>query len=281
MTKYWHTSYMNTQLPIKAIVIDLDGTLLTTQRKITEATIQTLRYAMEKGIHIAIATGRSLETSISFVEQIGTTFPLICYNGSCIYDHHTNQDLYHVTLDADICAELIKIANTTDCHLHAYVDHKLHLVKTGKHLDFLESTSNRPQKITHFDQDEPVRFTKAMFIGEKSDNEPIRKHLEAKFGDRLYTVYTHNDYYFEVLLGGITKGSALQHLMDMYAITADETMVFGDAENDCEMLAWARYGVAMGNAHDNVKRVAAFITGHNDEDGVAKKIQKMLGLVGL
>ena len=280
IAKYCHTIYMNTQLSIKAIAIDLDGTLLTTQQKITDATINTLRYAMDKGIRVVIATGRSLDSAISFVEQVGTTFPLICYNGSCIHDHTTKQDIYHATMDADICAELINIAKTTDAHLHAFLNHELYVLEKSSHAKSIESTTNRIRKIIDFDRVGPVRFTKAMFVGEKSANELIRKHLQAKFGDRLYMVYSH-DNYFEIMTGGVTKGSSLKYLLDMYSITADETMAFGDAENDREMLAWARYGVAMGNAFDNVKLVAPLKTGHNDEDGVATKIQKMLDRVGL
>lgn len=271
---------MNTPHNIKAIAIDLDGTLLTTQKKITEATINTLRYAMDKGVHVVIATGRGLDSAINFVEQVGTPFPLICYNGSCIYDHINKQDLWHVTLDADISAELINIAKTTDAHLHAYLDHKLYFLEKSKNADYLEPISSAIGEVTNFDQVNPVRFTKAMFIGERSTTEIIRKQLEEKFGDRVYLVYSH-DHYFEIMTGGVTKGSALKHLMDMYSITADETMAFGDADNDREMLAWAHYGVAMGNAHDGVKQTASFTTGHNDDDGVAKKIQKMLGFVGI
>lgn len=269
---------MKIQHKIKAIAIDLDGTLLTTQKKITEATINTLRYAMDMGIHVVIATGRGLHSAMDFVEQVGTPFPLICYNGSCIYDHKNKKDLWHSTLDTDISAELITLGKQTDAHLHAYANHELYFLEEGKYADYLEPISSRIGNVTTFKQTDSIRFTKAMFIGEKETTEIIRKQLQKKFGDRLYMVYSH-DYYFEIMAGGVTKGSALKHLMDMYSITADETMAFGDADNDREMLAWARYSVAMGNAHTRVKQTASFTAGHNDEEGVAKKIQKMLGLI--
>ena len=77
---------MKPESPIKAVAIDLDGTLLTTDKKITPLTLAVLQAVMDRGVHVAIATGRSLATSIRFTERVGTTFPMICYNGSCIWE---------------------------------------------------------------------------------------------------------------------------------------------------------------------------------------------------
>ncbi|HCG63874.1 MAG TPA: hypothetical protein DHV69_07990 [Sphaerochaeta sp.] len=268
---------MDTQHKIKAIAIDLDGTLLTSDKRITETTIQTLRQVMEKGVHVVIATGRSLATAIRFVEQVGTTFPVVCYNGSCIYDPATKKDLWHISLNHEICAEIVRIGKGSPAHLHAFMDHELYFTNCGREADYLEPLSSIVGKSVDFESFDNLHFTKAMFIGEIGETERIRRHMHQRFGNQLHMVYSHPDY-FEIMTGGATKGSALQRLMEIYGISADETMAFGDADNDKEMLSWARYGIAMGNAHDEVKAIAAGIAGYNDDDGVAKKIREVFDL---
>jgi hypothetical protein len=115
-----------------------------------------------------------------------------------------------------------------------------------------------------------------MFIGEKEETDRLGTVLRDTFGETLHLVYSHTDY-FEIMSEGATKGAALERLMHNYGISADSVMAFGDADNDKEMLAWAKFGIAMDNAHDTVKSVASDTTTHNDADGVATKIQQVLG----
>lgn len=261
---------------IKAIAIDLDGTLLTTEKIITERTVKTLRFVMDQGIHVSIATGRSLATAIRFIQQVGTLFPAICYNGSCIYDPQAARDLWHITLPPDICKSIIEISKTSSAHLHAFMGHELYFTEKGRHADYLEPMSSIVGKAIDFEKLTPLNFTKAMFVGDRRATDDIMKSLIERYGDTLHLVYSHEDY-FEIMSGGATKGSALERLMNMNGIGADQVMAFGDADNDKEMLSWAKFGIAMGNAHETVKSIAADTATHNDDDGVAKKIQEIMG----
>lgn len=270
---------MDTASHIKAVAIDLDGTLLTSEKHITPYTIEILQAVMGKGVKVAIATGRSLATAIRFVDQVGTTFPLICYNGSCIWDPITGKDLWNIALQQDVCEEIVRVSKQTHTHLHAFQDHDLLFTEQGRHADYLEPLSAVIGKAVDFTSLSDLRFTKAMFIGDYAETERIRLHLKSMYGDKLHLVYSHKDY-FEIMTGGATKGTALQRLMDRFGISADETVAFGDADNDKEMLAWARHGFAMGNAHDEVKSIAYGIAGHNDEDGVARMLAGLFGISG-
>jgi len=267
---------MDNRHHIKAIAIDLDGTLLTSQKTITDTTVQTLRYIMERGIHVSIATGRSLTTAKRFIEQVGTQFPAVCYNGSCIYDPRAKRDLWHIHLSNDICTSIVQASKSSKAHLHAFMNHTLYFTEAGKQADHLEPLSSVVGKVVDFTNLNPLHFTKAMFLGPLSETEPVRFKLEKIHGNAIHVVYSHDDY-LEIMTGGATKGSALERLMGMYGISADEVMAFGDADNDKEMLAWARYGVAMENAHETVKSIASTTTGHNDDEGVARKIQEVFG----
>jgi Cof subfamily protein (haloacid dehalogenase superfamily) len=267
---------MEHSLKIRAIAIDLDGTLLTSTKIITDRTIATLAKVMEQGIKVSIATGRSLDTAIRFIRQVGTPFPAVCYNGSCIYDPVTGQDLWHITLERNICEDIVRISGKVASHLHVFMDHTLYFTEKGRHADYLEPLSSQLGKTIDFFTMDDMRFTKAMFIGDPKETAAIGAQLKEKYGDSLHLVYSHPDY-FEIMTGGATKGSALARLMSMYHITSDQVLAFGDADNDKEMLSWARYGIAMGNSHESVKSVAAGIAGHNDADGVAEKIEELFG----
>lgn len=268
---------MKPESPIKAVAIDLDGTLLTTDKKITPLTLAVLQAVMDRGVHVAIATGRSLATSIRFTDQVGTTFPMICYNGSCIWDPVTGNDLMHIRLSHEICTDIVTISRETHTHLHAFMDHDLLFTESGRHADHLEPLSAVIGKAVEFEKLPDLHFTKAMFIGEADETERLRQLLVDRYGTVLHLVYSHHDY-FEIMTGGATKGSALQTLMGNHGIRREEVMAFGDADNDIEMLSWAGRGYAMENSSDQVKSYAYGAAGHNDADGVAKKLIEVFDL---
>ncbi len=267
---------MENRYDIQAIAIDLDGTLLTSNKTISDCTIRTLKYVMDRGIHVSIATGRGLVSSLRYVEQVGTEFPAVCYNGSCIYDFKNHRDLWHIQLPEEVCRTIVSLSFESSAHLHAFMDHTLYYTEAGRRADYLDPESHSSGTVVDFHDIHSFSFTKAMFIGSFEETERIRSILHDRYGDTLHTVYSH-EHYFEIMTGGATKGTALERLMHMYGIGSHQVMAFGDADNDKEMLAWAKYSFAMENAHDSVKSVASGTAAHNDDHGVANKIQHMFG----
>jgi Cof subfamily protein (haloacid dehalogenase superfamily) len=262
---------------IKAIAVDLDGTLLTSESKISAITLQTLRYVIDRGIHVVVATGRSIPSAMGFIEEINTRFPAIFYNGACIHDPVSHLDLYHTTHSPEISRTIIDLSLSSTAPLQAFIDHTLYCTEVGSTASYVEPESWSIGKIIDFSMlQDPIHLTKALFIGDFSETERIRKELHQRYGELVHTVYSH-EHYFEVLPTGATKGTALQRLMERYHIGPHEVLAFGDADNDREMLQWARYGYAMDNAHDSVKSIAVGTAAHHDADGVAHKIQEFLG----
>ncbi|MDC7245598.1 MAG: Cof-type HAD-IIB family hydrolase [Sphaerochaetaceae bacterium] len=263
-------------MDIKAIAIDLDGTLLPSSKIITRHTLEVLNRVMDKGIRVFVATGRSLATCQRFIEQIGTTDAVICYNGSCIYDPIEKKDLFHRTMSEEICREIVSLAEKTEASLQAFRHHRVYYRPDAKNADFLEPlTSSIGVVIDDFTSLHPLEFTKAMFIGELEHTEKIRRHLLTTFGENIHMVYSHPTY-FEMMSEGATKGAALSKLLQMYDLKADEVMAFGDESNDLEMLALAGHSVAMSNASDQVKKTARYLTGSCDEEGVAEALKRFI-----
>ena len=259
---------------IEAIAIDLDGTLLTHDKKITPYSLSILQKAMEKGIKVIVATGRSLATCERFVNEIGVQDPIICYNGSCIYDTLSQKDLFHQPMSEEMCKEIISLVGTTKASLQAFRHHKVYYTKDAKNADFLEPlTSSIGVIVEDFSSISPLEFTKAMYIGELEETEKIKEHLRQKFGESIHLVYSHPTY-FEMLSKGATKGFALEKLLSSYNIDPKNTMAFGDESNDLEMLSLVGHPIAMGNGVPQVKEIARYIADSCDNDGVAKAIEK-------
>jgi len=105
----------------------------------------------------------------------------------------------------------------------------------------------------------------------------ISQTIIQHFPNTLDVVYSHPDY-LEVMPARINKGAALARLLGSYGITADQTMAFGDGDNDLEMLTWAGYGVAMGNASPRVQAAVVRKTGRNNDEGVADYLESFFDL---
>ncbi len=121
--------------------------------------------------------------------------------------------------------------------------------------------------------DPQLRFPKLMIVDEPELLDNAISQLPADIFDR-YTLVKSASHYLEILDKRVSKGNSVQHLAEQLGFSAEEVLAVGDHENDLSMLAWAGYGVAMGNAIDSVKAQAAYQTGSNREDGVAQAIQK-------
>lgn len=271
---YTHEDKKMKKPTIEAIAIDLDGTLLTTDKTITPYTLSVLQKAMDRGIKIIIATGRGLSTIEGYMEQIASPSPVICYNGSCIYDHVAKKDIYHKTMGEEKSEFIVSLINSTPAAFQAFRKHKVHYTEHGRYGDFLEPLSSKIGVITEdFSTLSPLAFTKAMFVGEFSDTEKIRIELYKKFKDTIHMVYSHPSY-FEMMSEGATKGFALEKLLAEYGISPENTMAIGDESNDIEMLQAVKHSVAMANCAKGVAHVALYQTTSCDDDGVAKAIEK-------
>ncbi len=258
--------------PIKAIAFDLDGTLLTSEKQITPRTIEMIRRIAGQGILTVIATGRSLDTAIPYISDLALTLPLICYNGACVRDMDRKVDLWHDTMSLEATRDILSIPRKPSVHLQLFIQHALYFEKGGEYADHLEPLSAQLGIVADFQSLPTQPLTKAMFIGPHDDTVGISQTITKHFPNTLDVVYSHPDY-LEVMPAKINKGTALARLLALYGITAEQTMAFGDGDNDLEMLTWAGHGVAMGNASPRVMAAVLRKTGRNNDEGVADYLE--------
>ena len=260
---------------IKAIFMDLDGTVLTSEHKVSENLIRKLRELEEKGVKIFIATGRTFSSSKPFVEMLGIKNPVINYNGGRVVNPLNSEVIFEKPVKAQDVEELIRISREKRIHLNLYMDDKLYIEnETDEGVKYSESVEI-PYYVKNFDEFIGKTSTKALFIAKNAILLELKKELEEKL-PHINFVFS-KPYYLECLNKEVNKGLAIKELLKKYEISPEETMAFGDQWNDLEMLKFVKYGYLMGNATEELKQEFSEdrITLPNDEDGIYEIIKEL------
>ena len=269
---------------IKIIVLDLDGTLLTSDKKISPRNYAALEQAAEKGIHIVPSTGRFYDGMPAVVRELPFVRYAITVNGAEIYDAREDRVLHRAEMTAEQAEEVFAFLDTLpvvyDCYQDGWgwmekslYDRAGDFIEDPKVLsmvkdlrtpvegfrELIRSRNRGVQKIQMFFKD----------MDKRAESLPL---LRQRFpGLNVTSSITNN---LELNSLDAHKGVALLKLCDILGVDPAQTMAFGDGLNDITMLQTAALGVAMDNAYPEVKEAANFITDTNDHDGVAKAIEQ-------
>lgn len=264
------------------MVLDIDGTLLNSQRMITDLTKDTLVGAQKRGKVIAIASGRSISgirrtASAISLEEFGGY--IIAYNGTTVLNCKTGECIYNQTVPAELTAPVYKAAKEAGVGIFVYHDRKKELISGNGINQYIEADAQACE-VTIREAEDFVRtvdfpVNKFLLAGEPEVMKEIEREMQKKFGGQL-NVFRSDPYYVELLPKFVDKGVAVDKLMRHLDIKKDKVICIGDSYNDLPMLRQAGLGVAMGNAQPEVREAADFITDSNDEDGVAKIVQKFM-----
>lgn len=254
---------------IKAIALDLDGTLLNSNKEISTENINVLKKLYEKGINIIIVTGRTFEATKKILNLFDFPIHTICYNGAKILDSSTGKTLYELPLDDIIVKNLISVSREHNVHLNLYQDNIWFVENSSSDetLYYSNHTSLIPKE-KNFDTFNDYRMTKGLFIADNQKLHHIEDILLNKLKLDIHTTYSQNNY-LEILNKDVNKGKTLLQYLKNLNINSNECIAFGDAENDIEMLQSVKYGVAMENGADSVKRSVKYITKSNNDHGIA------------
>lgn len=262
-------------MEIKAIFMDMDGTLLKSDHTVSDKLRNKLNELEEKGIKVFISTGRPFASTEKYAREIGIKNPVIVFNGAMVTDPVTGEAVFEDAIDPEDVQKLIKISRERGVHLNLYSGGKVffeqeteegfaYVKKTGMEYVF-ESLENFSGK----------KSPKGLFMGTGEVLTELKKELEEKI-PQLDFMFSHPTY-LECLKKGVNKGRAVKAMIDRYGIREDETMAFGDQWNDLEMLKLVKYGYLMGNAGGDLKKEFPKdrIALTNDEDGIYEIIKEL------
>lgn len=261
---------------IKLVALDMDGTLLNDEKKITPKTKECLSVLKKKGIPVVIVTGRSFEALKPYKEELGLETPVICYNGSRIVDGKTGGILKDYTLADESCRKIIEFARKEDIHVQGYKDGILYFEKTRSESDHYESHVNLKGEIINFDSLSPLNMTKMMYVGAHGKLQDAMERLEKEIGT-ITSIMFSNVEFLEFMRKGVSKGKALHEILSSMRLSPSEVIAFGDGDNDITLIEEAGVGVAMGNASPIIKEAADMVTLSNNEDGIAVVLKSLCG----
>lgn len=268
---------------IKLIASDLDGTLLTDEKEISAYTRETLLYAMKNGCQFIPATGRAFS---SVPEQV-KTFPGVEYvitsNGAAVYSVAEQKSVYHCGMDKESVEEVLCLPRIKGMTMEIFIDGIPYAQEdyikdpasfgaTPFGVEYIKRTRNSVSDIYAFARENQDRLDSMSF---SSKDPEIKENIKRQLS-RIKNIYVTSSVSHLVEIGHINagKGNTLKWIMDKLCISSEDTMAFGDADNDIPMLQSVRYGIAMANGSDGCKKAACYITESNEEDGVAKAIRK-------
>ena len=270
---------------IKMIGLDLDGTLLTDKKELTERTRKAVSSALEQGVVVLVATGRPW---LGVPEEL-RNFPGMRYaltsNGARIIDTLENRVIDEHLLSPDLAKKALEICGKYDTLQEVYFDgqgyapadkmacvEKYH--KNPSMCEYMRKTRIPVKDIFELVEKENRGLDKvqALFADMKERSQAWRE-LKTDSGLELVGSLKYN---IEINAAGVNKGTGLVNLGRLLGIRREEIMACGDGDNDEVMLREAGLGVAMANAEEQVKAAADYVTLSNEEDGVAAAIEKFV-----
>lgn len=266
-------------MSIKLVAIDIDGTLLNSERKITPEVKATIKTAIEAGVNIVIATGRptiGIEHIINELDLTSDHSYSITYNGALVQNTGTKEIVLKHPMTFDDYLDLEYLSRKLNVHFHVQDATTMYTANRNISPYTINEAMLTGIPLVYRAVDEmteQIEFIKMMMIDDpKVLDEAITK-IPQSYRDR-FTMVKSDTIYFEILNKKASKGGAVFELADRLGIQRDEVMAIGDNENDLSMIEAAGVGVAMGNAVASVKKAADKITKTNDEHGVAHALKE-------
>ena len=267
---------------MKLLVLDIDGTLVNSQKEITPATLAALSRWRAAGNKIAIATGRptagvrEIAKAARMTEEGGF---VLSYNGACITDAASGERVSGKFLPADLPAKLAKYAAAhPEVGLISYEDDTVLSLKEPDEYIVLEAVAiNKMGLRTVPDFTAYIDFPvhKCLLTAPPEAAEGHLAALQELFGARA-AIYRSEPFFIEVMPENVDKATSLDEFVPKIGITRDDVICVGDGYNDVSMIRWAGLGVAMANARQPVKDAADRLTLSCDEDGVAALIEEII-----
>ncbi|MBC1355776.1 HAD family phosphatase [Listeria welshimeri] len=274
----------------QAIILDIDGTLLNDDKKISPETKKALITAQQNGVKLILASGRPTTGMHLYAEQLEMeTYHglLVSYNGAKVVDCQTKEELFNQTLtiaEGKAVLEHMKqfevkvmidkddymyVNNVYDCYI-TYKDEEINIIQyesRGGNFKLCEK-----EDLAAFLD---YRINKILTAGDPGYMQKNYQSMMAPFKNTLNCVFTA-DFYFEFTAKNIDKAKALDTVLTPMGIHAENIIAFGDGHNDITMVKYAGTGIAMDNAVPELKAVANSITLSNNKDGIAHVLNNFI-----
>jgi Cof subfamily protein (haloacid dehalogenase superfamily) len=269
-------------LKYKMVVVDIDGTLVDKHGSITPEDKNAITRLINSNVIVALCTGRIVSTTMPIIEELGLKTFDIFYDGALIYNPRTMATIYAKPLDQSVVREAIDFSRQNNIYLELYSSEKFFSERPNwsdeVHRQFFHV---EPTFVNFDDISNKESVLKAEVIVHNDEEAVKAKLFKDNFGDRLRCSIARSPAYpdidfINIVNPQVSKGVALNKLMEFYGYRASEVIAIGDGLNDIPLLQAAGVAVAMGNAFPEVKQVSDYITLDIEQHGVAAAINFFL-----
>ena len=276
--------------PVDLVAVDLDGTLLRSDGSICMRSAEAIMEATEKGVKVVLCSGRAPRSMMKIYEALGLKTVMIAHNGALIHDPVASRMIAHETMPGALAKQVIEVARTVEPHVAAavevdgrcYTDTTTRRGKKGGAAQTsgggvaelalppeasMEDAAGALNEVLH------RAVTKVMFVGTSDVLGGIQMSLQARLSPKVGFAFS-DVRLLQIVRGDVDKATALEKVAALYGVPRQGVMAIGDAPNDMGMLGWAGLGVAVMNAWPEVRQSAHFVCASNDDEGVAKALQR-------
>ena len=272
---------------MKAVFLDLDGTLLTSEKRISDAAKEALIQCRNNGIQVYIATARPKTLDKMLPGWTKETFDLfdggIFCNGACRVIHGSTDYTY---IDSQAVHEVIETVNSyQDIHLVLQMKDEVHAFNYEFDETHIEEWGLQERKIVELDESCEQQTVKIMIYTHNMVNRvgqlPVElfEELKEKISDKANLYLTDLGEVILIVPNQISKYSAIVEVAEKEGLSLDEIAVFGDDLNDMEMLSHVHHSIAMANGEELVKKTARYVTKSNDDNGIVYGLKEILKVI--
>jgi Cof subfamily protein (haloacid dehalogenase superfamily) len=274
---------------VKAIAFDLDGTLLNEEKALSERTLRAVAACKNRGIRIILATGRSADSGEKYRRQLDLEGPQVYYNGAEVVDMPSGRVMYARLLETGPALFCARLARERGIYYQVYFP--AGAGGAGEVLMTDDSSGKESEYYETYTGITPVKgnleaalsrpglpgLIKVMFVTGEENHPAIQSQLKETYGDAI-NVIRSSPQFLEVLAGGVSKGTGLVQALNHLKLSGENTLVFGDEDNDLSMFAAAAWSAAPANAKPRIQEAASFHIPANTEEGVAAFLEERFGL---
>lgn len=267
----------------KLIALDMDGTLLTSDKKIHPDTVRDIAYATGQGLHVVYCSGRTLVELRPYEDLLPDIRFAVSTSGSEVYDFHEKKFVFRKSIPIDVARKIVSLIGEQAGMLQFLTD-GVSIIR-GDVLDHMEEYHMG----VYEDLYRKVAITVPGMMDELDRHESIskinyyfrsREDWEEAYGkvkNLPLTFACPEEYTLEMTYEGVSKALGLQKLAEALGISMEETIGIGDGDNDRAVLEAVGLSVAMGNADPGLRNLCTLVTDDNDHNGVGKAIRRILG----
>lgn len=264
----------------KAIMCDIDGTLLSSQGYVTDKTVEMIKKARNQGILFGLSTGRDVNSIQKLLKSWhidGLVDMIVGTGGAEIYDYQLNIAQAQYPLEGESIKTIIAHFSDMECNFAIPEDGQFYTPKDDEYIQMLSQADHVPYQVVDFDEYLKEPKPKLIIICNPEYMDQIIERSKTFHSSQFKSasLKTSSDLY-EYMDPRISKTAGLKKILKLHDIDIKDIVTFGDADNDYDMTVNAGIGVVMANGSEKTKSAADYITDDNDHDGIGNYIEKYI-----